>query len=271
MILDMCEDYNRKGVLDVISEIKDCSKETEAVINKINEYVRRSDFDEAENTVDLYLAELALEGVIPETTQPKTNLSNIIIGGLDIAKGLKRYDGDEETYIKILRSYAGSVSSLIPLIKTVNANILDGYRIRVHGIKGASYDIYADAIGKRAEALEHAAAAGNLTFINEHNLAFINDIDTFLTEITNVLTAISAENPKPQKDKPEPALLKDLRAACRGYSMKNAETALSEMEKYQYDSDDGLADWLRKAINNMELTMVVEKLAYLEADENGRE
>jgi len=58
-IKDMCAEYNRKGALDIISEIKKCSKETRAVLDKIMEYVLHSDFEEAESAAEVYAAGLA--------------------------------------------------------------------------------------------------------------------------------------------------------------------------------------------------------------------
>jgi hypothetical protein len=52
--------------------------------------------------------------------------------------------------------------------------------------------------------------------------------------------------------------------------MDDLDAAMDEIGRYRYSSDDGLADWLKEAVNNMEMTKIVEKLAYLEVDENER-
>jgi len=39
---------------------------------------------------------------------------------------------------------------------------------------------------------------------------------------------------------------------------------MAEIEKYQYVSDDGLVDWLKETIENMDLEQIVKKLSYLE-------
>jgi len=59
VIKEMCSDYNRKGALDAISGIEKCSQETREVLDKIKECVIHSDFEEAEKTVDVRIAEIA--------------------------------------------------------------------------------------------------------------------------------------------------------------------------------------------------------------------
>jgi len=49
-------DYDRKGALDIISQIKNCAKETKTVLDKIMEHVIHSDFEEAESEVTSLIA-----------------------------------------------------------------------------------------------------------------------------------------------------------------------------------------------------------------------
>ena len=53
--------YDRKGVLDVISQIKSNSKETKAVLDKIMECAIHSEFEEAENAADALIFKLSNE------------------------------------------------------------------------------------------------------------------------------------------------------------------------------------------------------------------
>ncbi len=90
------------------------------------------------------------------------------IAGLDAAKGLERF-GDEKSYTHILRSYAVNVKPLLQSLRTVTRESLAGYAVTVHGLKGSSRNIFALPLGAKAEALEHAARAGQPS----HNLNFI--------------------------------------------------------------------------------------------------
>ena len=58
-IKDMCDNYDRKGVIDILAELKDCSKETKVVLDKILEYVLHSEFEEAESAAAEYAALLS--------------------------------------------------------------------------------------------------------------------------------------------------------------------------------------------------------------------
>jgi len=69
-IIGMCAEYNRKGVLDVLTVIRQGSKDdsghlsskTRAVLDSIEEHVIHSDFDEAEAVAAMYAAELGISG-----------------------------------------------------------------------------------------------------------------------------------------------------------------------------------------------------------------
>ena len=54
-IKKMCGDYNRKGVLDLISSVKNCTRETKDALENVKEYVLHSDFDEAEAAAASYI------------------------------------------------------------------------------------------------------------------------------------------------------------------------------------------------------------------------
>jgi YesN/AraC family two-component response regulator len=57
-IQEMCKNYNKKGVLNVLSEINNCSKETRKTLENIMGYLLHSEFEEAENTAAAYAARL---------------------------------------------------------------------------------------------------------------------------------------------------------------------------------------------------------------------
>ena len=186
------------------------------------------------------------------------------IEGLDIAKGLARYDGNEATYLKILRSYTASVRSMLDTIAVFDDSRLKEYEITVHGIKGASFDIYADVIGESAKSLEMAAKEGDKDYIVRHNPAFIESAGRLICGAEDMLSAICAENTKQEKDKPDEILLKKLLAACQIFDMESADEAMDEIEIYKYSSDGGLTDWLRKSVDIIDFTAIAEKLSYLD-------
>ena len=183
------------------------------------------------------------------------------IAGLDITQGLERFDGDEETYLKLLRSYATSVRSLLGTIEIVSKDKLKDYSLVVHGIKGASLDICAEQVAKEAHDLEIVSKEGNFDYANEHNPAFLEKAWKLVHDIEEMLSAVESANPKSFKDKPDDDVLSKLLTACKDYDMDGADAAMAEIDRYRYESDDGLADWLRDNVDVMNFEEIVEKLS----------
>jgi len=57
-IKELCAEYNRKAALDLISDVKHCTRETKTILNSINSYVGHSDFEEAEAVAAAYMSRL---------------------------------------------------------------------------------------------------------------------------------------------------------------------------------------------------------------------
>jgi CheY-like chemotaxis protein len=195
-----------------------------------------------------------------QAVQSKKTVLNAEVAGLDIPKGLEQVNGDEAAYIKILRSYTDNIRSMLRSIETVSENSLSSYKITVHGIKGTSYYIFARQVGSLAEALEKASAAGDFSYVSEHNPAFLETAQKLLSDLEGVISAFDAENPRPKKDRPDDKLLLKLLDACQRFDMDDLDSAMEEIERYQYESDGGLAVWLRETANMMDMARIVEKL-----------
>ena len=185
------------------------------------------------------------------------------INGMDLNKGVARFGGDEETYHKILRSYATNTRPLLVKIEGVNMDNLDDYATIVHGIKGSSFGIYAIEAGNRAEALEKAAKSRDFKYVKTNNPIFIETTRKLLTDIEDMLNKIDALSSKPKKDKPEKELLSKLLVACENYDIDEIDAAIEEIESCEYESDDGLAIWLRDNVVQMNYTQIIEKLSAL--------
>jgi len=273
-IEEMCVEYDRKSVLSIIDEIENRSEKTSEVFDKIKEYALHSDFEEAGLLAMEYAAVLqtvkkhengSADSPSDGTDETKeTRKSGLINGrtipGLDIRKGLKRFEGAEKAYLKTLRSFATGTLSTLAEMETVDESTLTAYGINVHGIKGSSYDINAKQLGKSAEALEDAAKAGDLSFVLENNPAFLESANKLINDIQDMLSAIDSENPKPKKDKPDEALLAKLIIACENYSMDDVDSVMAEIDEYQYEADDGLVKRIQNHIDLMQFPKVVKML-----------
>ena len=182
------------------------------------------------------------------------------IDGLDMQKGVERF-GDEETYLQILKSYAVNTPPLIDSIRAVNEDGLPGYAVTVHGIKGTSYGISADVAGNLAEKLEIASKAGNFDFVKANNNELIKTVTVLIRGIEDYLaSAVGGQSQKPKKEKPDKELLIKLAAACEVYDMDGADGIIAAIDGYEYESADGLADWLRANISEGNFDEVKERL-----------
>jgi len=188
----------------------------------------------------------------------------IKINGMDVEKGLLRYEGDKAAYLKVLHSFAFSVRTMLNEIEVFDPEQLRFYTIKVHGIKGAGYDIYADQLGREAEALEIAGKQEDVDFIVKQHKGFMEQAWQLVNDIDSALAEMAAENPKPSKDKPDIETLLKLKEACADYDIDGVDEAMDELESYRYESDFGTVEWLRTMVDMMRFTQIVERLSIYE-------
>ena len=182
---------------------------------------------------------------------------------LDVMSGVKRFGGNKDIYLGILRSYAVNTKPLIETIKEVNETNLADYAIAVHGLKSSSKGIFAAAAGEKAEALEQAANAGDIDFVNENNSGFIEMILTLISDIESLLAKIDYTNPKPKKDRIDGIILKKLQAAFEQYDMDGIDAAMAEIDEFEYESDNGFVIWLKENILDLTFKQISEKISSL--------
>jgi signal transduction histidine kinase/FixJ family two-component response regulator len=182
------------------------------------------------------------------------------LDGVDVQKGFERFNRDINSFLNVLRSYAANTPSFFDSFKDVNKDNLADYAIGVHGIKGSSRGICAEVIGAKAEALEKAARAGDIDFVIANNAELIEAARKLVNDIKDLLGKMASESPKPKKDKPDGQVLSKLIAACEQYNMDEADSAMKEIDNYEYESDDGLAQWLRENVDMMNFSEIKEKL-----------
>ena len=200
---------------------------------------------------DAAITEVQYKRLLPE---------NIEIPGLDIRRGLIKYDNDEGLYLKILSTYVADTRASLEVIKHISETNLSEYKIAVHAIKGTSLSVFADDIGRRAALLENAVDTRDLNYIYEHNYEFIELVWQLITDIEAMLSGIENENPKPIKQRPDEELLTKLAEACSLYSMNGVDEAMAEINKFSYTADEGLVEWLRERVSLMKFGDIIERL-----------
>ncbi|MDR1287625.1 MAG: response regulator [Treponema sp.] len=180
------------------------------------------------------------------------------VEGLDAEKGLERFGGDGKAYMESLHSYVIHTPDLLEAAR--NTEHLADYAITVHGIKGSSRGISADAIGQKAEELEHAAKAGNLDFVKEENGHFILTTQMFIADLSGLLDILEENLGKPHKAAPDPALLTRLKTAAANYDMSELDKAMEELEQCIYEVNAELVPWLREQIDKSEFGEITKRL-----------
>jgi PAS domain S-box-containing protein len=205
---------------------------------------------------------VASAALTTETAPKPSKLTGKSVDGINIAKGLKKFDDDEEIYLKILRSYVASAQEIVNSITTtqVNEQTLAEYRRNVHSLKGTGYDVFADEVADFAASLEKAAIAEDYDFISRRNREFVAMVQKLLSDLGDLLNSLDSQNPKPMKDKPDSQILSKIRAACELYDMDAVDEAMEELQRFTYTQDDGLADWLNERFNMMQFDKIVERL-----------
>jgi hypothetical protein len=183
--------------------------------------------------------------------------------GLDVSRGLERYGGEGKLYLKLLSSYVTTIRSMLNTIEVVSKATLAEYKITVHGIKGASNDVFVPGIAIAAGKLENAAASGDFNYVEKHNHEFVVNTKEFIEVLDEMLKAADTKTLKPSKHTIDDEMLSDLFEACKSYHIDSVDAAMAEIDKYQYDSDDGLAGWLRENVDMMNLSEIAEKLSLI--------
>jgi len=181
-----------------------------------------------------------------------TAACGIMITGVDTAAGLKRFDGNEEEYIKILRSYTVNTR---PLLEIMNEHLKKDnpadYAVIVHGIKGSSFGIGAAHLGAQAERMERLAKTGGKDQVIADNGTFIESIKNLLDSIDSALTEYNSKNIKPVLTTPDPELLRELREACKDYDAGKVNRIMKQLEFFYYENGTELVTWLQKQVEDM--------------------
>jgi hypothetical protein len=143
-----------------------------------------------------------------------------------------------------------------------SAEGLKDYAVLVHGIKGSSFNIGAIDVGNAAEALEHAAKAGDLAKVAENHGAFlasarklVSDLKTFLEK-----ACPSGDSEKDCLPSPPGEVLRKILAACGAFDMDSMEACVKELETHDYEANGDLVPWLREQMENLEYDAIVERL-----------
>jgi HPt (histidine-containing phosphotransfer) domain-containing protein len=168
--------------------------------------------------------------------------------------------GDEDTFMRVLDTYAKETRRLLERFRGAARGWLPEYAILMHGLKGSSRGIMAAALGDKAEALERAAKADDFDFVRANNEKFIEDAEKLLANIDAALEEYKKAHPKPKKPEPDAEILTALLEACRNFDIEEADKAMEELGRYEYESRSELIDWLKDALSVTGFRKMAERL-----------
>ncbi|MDR1693086.1 MAG: cache domain-containing protein [Oscillospiraceae bacterium] len=193
---------------------------------------------------------LATEQAGVESEYDGNQLAGVTVRGLDIESALERFNGDSAVLFDVLRSYAAGTRPLLQKLREdLAAGDMGNYAVTVHGIKGSSFGITASEVGKKAEALEKAAKAGDTEAVRAGHPVFEVLVSELLGGLDDLLNKIGLD--KPVAAAPDPETLRELRRACEVFDMDGVDNAMEKLEAFRYERGGDLVRWLREQVGNM--------------------
>jgi CheY-like chemotaxis protein/anti-sigma regulatory factor (Ser/Thr protein kinase) len=185
----------------------------------------------------------------------------ITIPGVDTKKGLSLYSGDTKVYLPLLRSFAANTPGILDTMRNVTAQTLPSYVITVHGLKGTSAGIGAQAIREAALDLETKSRAGDLQGVLAGNGKLIADTEIIVANIKAWLEEYDAHSEKkPRLKAPDRELLARLRQSCENYDIEGVDTAMTELESADYEQGADLVAWIREKIDTSKMSEVAQRI-----------
>jgi CheY-like chemotaxis protein len=181
-----------------------------------------------------------------------------VIEGVEMGRLSEKMVGDASVVRSVLQSYAHNTAALLLQIAEPNYDDMDLYVTLVHGIKGSSYGICADGVGKKAEMLEKSAKASDFDFVKEHNDAFIAAAQTLIGNIQSVLD--ETKPPRDVLDKPDREALAALRDACTVFAMDEVDTLVEKLNASDYREDGDLIAWISDRVAQSAFKEIAERV-----------
>lgn len=129
----------------------------------------------------------------------------------------------------ILKTVVTELEQIYEKLPEYFENDLSMFRIKVHGIKGLTRQIYKISMSRQAEIMEMAAKTDNRRFIEENMDDFLYEIKDTLDEVKEELSSLP-EKEVQKTDEDVEALLKRLWEAFDAFDLKAAEQCIEQLK-----------------------------------------
>ena len=107
----------------------------------------------------------------------------ISIPGIDAAKGLDLFDGDEKNYLLVLRSWLSNTPAVLDKLRNPSAETIKDYAVSIHNLKGTCANIGAEDLREKARKMNEMAKAGNISGLQSESEAFLKQADTLVADV----------------------------------------------------------------------------------------
>jgi signal transduction histidine kinase/CheY-like chemotaxis protein len=208
------------------------------------------------------------ESIISDGKEGKVEQPNIfkdiVIDGIDLKKGQETFP--ENKYLDVLRAWCTHTPALLEKLRALTDGPLGDddigeYTIAVHGLKGSSYGICAQSIGKKAENLEAASRRKDIEFVKANNKILLEEAGVMHQNLEKLLaSAAEHSTAKPVAKSPDPELLKQFLDACKQFKSSLMEEILEKIDSFKYESGGDLVQWLREQMDNLEYEAMEQRL-----------
>jgi HPt (histidine-containing phosphotransfer) domain-containing protein len=195
---------------------------------------------------------------------------------IDFASGKERYNSDA-AYLEVLRAYHLHTPQMLEKLRALSPKSmwissesasgngrtetgLSEYTLLAHSLKGSSYSIGANAIGKTAADLESAARAGNTGRIWEGTGPFVEQVERLLAALGELLQQAAAGRKREKAAAPDRGLLEQLLDAAASYRSSAVEEIIAGLESREYETGGEMVVWLREMADNLEYDAIRERL-----------
>jgi CheY-like chemotaxis protein len=182
----------------------------------------------------------------------------IQVPGIDMDTVMKRFSGDIAAWKEVVRIYGAHTPEILNRLR-VPASLFD-YGVAAHSLKGSSYNICADLVGREAGELEEAAKQGNLEEVQARREPFIRHVEALLATLASLEEGNAGEDDRERRPSPDEAVLRSLLRATERYDASAMEKALGELERYGYEEGNDLVVWLRGELDALEYDHIREQL-----------
>lgn len=147
--------------------------------------------------------------------------------------------GEVQAYRRTLQTFVREVEPLAGELEEYAGLDPELFRVKAHGIKGASRQIGRISVGETAEIMEMAAKTGNMAFIQSHLADFLRELSEAVEDVRLELAQIpEVEEPVRQEIYETKELWEHLKQGFDTYNIKQIEESIRLLEEAVLSEDE---------------------------------